>query len=329
MHFWFHCSSDPTFDKIYVLDLHGNTKKKEMTPDGKPDNNVFDIQQGVAIIIAVKKRGTSEKMAVVHHGDLWGSRESKYQALFAGRISTNITQKIECRAPHFAFVPRSLELEKNYSKGFLISDLFLLGTMGIQTSRDGFAISHNRDELISRLKAFTSPNLSDDQIRQKFFGDKKSGKYLPGDSRGWSLSEARKRIDVDGRSDLITRLNYRPFDVRFTYFSKDLIDWPRESVMVNFLRGKNLSLLFPRQLASGSYYHIFVTDTIAEMCVISNRTKEQNAVYPLYLYPDDQDLDKKRRVNFDHKIFAKLKSLAFHQNHGEPDEVQVFDYIYV
>lgn len=317
-----------TFDKIYVLDLHGNTKKKEMTPDGKPDNNVFDIQQGVAIIIAVKKRGTSEKMAVVHHGDLWGSRESKYQALFAGRISTNITQKIECRAPHFAFVPRSLELEKNYSKGFLISDLFLLGTMGIQTSRDGFAISHNRDELISRLKAFTSPNLSDDQIRQKFFGDKKSGKYLPGDSRGWSLSEARKRIDVDGRSDLITRLNYRPFDVRFTYFSKDLIDWPRESVMVNFLRGKNLSLLFPRQLASGSYYHIFVTDTIAEMCVISNRTKEQNAVYPLYLYPDDQDLDKKRRVNFDHKIFAKLKSLAFHQNHGEPDEVQVFDYIY-
>ncbi len=43
-----------SFDKIYVIDLHGNAKKKEVSPDGSPDKNVFDIQQGVAIVIGVK-----------------------------------------------------------------------------------------------------------------------------------------------------------------------------------------------------------------------------------------------------------------------------------
>lgn len=45
-----------SFDTIYVLDLHGNTKRKEAAPDGSRDENVFDIQQGVAIGIMVKIR---------------------------------------------------------------------------------------------------------------------------------------------------------------------------------------------------------------------------------------------------------------------------------
>ena len=44
-----------SFDEIYVLDLHGNAKKKETAPDGSPDQNVFDIMQGVAVCIMVKK----------------------------------------------------------------------------------------------------------------------------------------------------------------------------------------------------------------------------------------------------------------------------------
>jgi len=47
-------SLEKTFDEIYVMDLHGNSKKKEVTPDGSPDKNVFDIQQGVAVAIMVK-----------------------------------------------------------------------------------------------------------------------------------------------------------------------------------------------------------------------------------------------------------------------------------
>ena len=79
-----------TFDRIYIMDLHGSSKKKEITPDGEPDKNVFDIQQGVAILIAVKKTPTSKtkELATVYHSDLWGSRASKYAALEEVTIST-------------------------------------------------------------------------------------------------------------------------------------------------------------------------------------------------------------------------------------------------
>jgi type I restriction-modification system DNA methylase subunit len=49
-------SLEQTFDQIYVMDLHGNIKKKEAAPDGSKDENVFDIQQGVSISLMFKKR---------------------------------------------------------------------------------------------------------------------------------------------------------------------------------------------------------------------------------------------------------------------------------
>lgn len=317
-----------TFDRIHVIDLHGNAKKKEVTPAGKPDKNVFDIQQGVAIIIAVKTGRKKKELAEVWHGDLWGSRETKYRKLTEARLGQPTTERIESMSPHFSFSPKGGESREIYEKGFQITELFVDGSMGVQTSRDALAIATTRGELVSRLKAFCNPQASDDEIRSKFFSHKKDGKYLRGDSRGWSVAEARKKIDVDTNPDLVVPINYRPFDIRYTYFSKELIDWPREKTMGQFLKGENLAILFPRQLASLPYSHALVTNSISEMCVISNRTKEQNAVFPLYLYPDEQDLDKTRRVNFNRKLYTKLQKLADYPDHGTPDEIGVFDYIY-
>ena len=317
-----------TFDRIHVLDLHGNAKKKEVTPESKPDKNVFDIQQGVAIIIAVKTEAKKKGLAEVWHGDLWGTREAKYSSLEAGRIGKPVTERIDCTAPQYAFISHTGTKNDFYNSGFQITDLFAEGSMGVQSSRDGLAIADTRQELEARLRAFCDPHALDEDIRGRFFPHKKAGKYLPGDSRGWSVSEARKNINVDSKPELIVPINYRPFDVRYTYFSKDLLDWPREKTMVQFLHRENLDILFPRQLANLPYSHALVTNIISEMCVISNRTKEQNAVYPLYLYPDDQDLDKTRRVNFNPKLYRLLQKRAAHPEHGTPDEVQVFDYIY-
>jgi predicted helicase len=321
-----------TFDKIYVLDLHGNAKKTANSPDGSPDKNVFDIQQGVGIIIAVKLKNKDKKIrkkkAKVIHGELWGTRASKYEALFENSRNELVHTEFEPSKPLFSFVPTSGDARVKYEAGFQIAELFQVGTMGVQTSRDKFAVGFSREEIVERLRHFTDKQYSDVQIRNKFFGSKKEGKYLPGDSRGWQLSEARKKIDVEKNSDLVIPLNYRLFDKRYTYFSGNLIDWPREKVMRHFLKGENLSLLFPRQLAAAPYHHIFVTNMIAEMCVISNKTKEQNAVYPLYLYPDEQDLDQTRRINFDPKVWKKLQELARDKKRGSPDEIVTFDYIY-
>jgi len=317
-----------TFDKIHVLDLHGNAKKKEVTPEGKPDKNVFDIQQGVAIIIAVKTGQKKKGLAEVWHGDLWGTREAKYTDLEVGRIGKPVTERIDCTAPQYAFTQHTGETIESYNAGFQLTDLFSEGSMGVQSSRDGLAIAYTRQDLEARLRAFCDPQSSDEDIRRRFFPKKKVGKYLQGDSRGWSVSEARKKISVDEKPELVVPINYRPFDLRYTYFSKDLLDWPREKTMVQFLHQENLAILFPRQLANTPYNHALVTNAISEMCVISNRTKEQNAVYPLYLYPDEQDLDQTRRVNFDRKLYKRLQEMAAHPDKGNPDEMAVFDYIY-
>lgn len=317
-----------TFDKIYVLDLHGNTKKKEKTPKGNPDKNVFDIQQGVSIIIALKKRVQKKGQAEVWHGDLWGTRDAKYDALTKISLGKSLMKRIDCAAPQYAFVPQSEKNGDYYENSFQITDLFVSGSMGVQSSRDSLAIAYTRQELETRLKAFCDPQASDEDIRRHFFPHKRTGKYLPGDSRSWSVSEARKNINVDEKPELIVPIYYRPFDVRYTYFSKNLLDWPREKIMAQFLHRENLAILFPRQLANLPYHHALVTNTISEMCVISNRTKEQNAVFPLYLYPDSQNFDQNRRVNFNPKVWKKLRDMAKDKAHGEPDEVAIFDYIY-
>ena len=108
-----------SFDRIFVLDLHGNAKKKEVTPDGKPDKNVFDIQQGVAII----RRGkTAAGGSEVMRGDLWGTRD-KNTRHSARVVLPPRSQKIEAVAPHYAFVNRDQRLAERYERGFSVTDL--------------------------------------------------------------------------------------------------------------------------------------------------------------------------------------------------------------
>ena len=76
-----------TFDEIYILDLHGNSNKKETCPDGSPDKNVFDIKQGVSIGIFVKKKDNGAP-AKIYHADLHGLRKYKYEWLIENDIKT-------------------------------------------------------------------------------------------------------------------------------------------------------------------------------------------------------------------------------------------------
>ena len=109
-----------TFDKIYVLDLHGNSRKRERTPEGKPDKNVFDIEQGVAIVVAVKSSSQQEKkLAKVFHADLWGEREQKYTALWDSSLCSLDWTELENREPRYYFVQRDNTLEEVYQKGLL------------------------------------------------------------------------------------------------------------------------------------------------------------------------------------------------------------------
>lgn len=131
-----------TFDKIYTINLHGNYKKKEVCPDGSPDENVFDIQQGVSINMFIK---TGEKKAKelgkVYYYDLYGKREEKYDFLTNTPFSEVKYKELNPIAPMYFFVPKDFELMEEYEKGVKVNDLFSLGSMGITTGRDKEMVS--------------------------------------------------------------------------------------------------------------------------------------------------------------------------------------------
>ncbi|MCZ8140969.1 MAG: DNA methyltransferase [Acetobacteraceae bacterium] len=305
-----------TFDKIYVLDLHGNAKKKEVTPAGMPDKNVFDIQQGVSIIIAVKRKGKRKGLAEVMHGDLWGERKVKYEVLVEAGLTAPIFQTLASSAPQYPLVRRDFKIQGQYDEGFLIRDFMPISTLGFQSHRDSFSIDIEKSVLQSRLDVMRNDKISDQELAQQF-----SVK----DNRDWKVMSARKKAKERRDDALIKLCAYRPFDNRWAILSEVAMDYPRPDFNSHITDRDNLTLTIPRQISFIGYRHVFVTHLPAESCLISNKTREGNVNFPLYQY---DNIDQSRRINFNPKLYAKLQKLAAHPSHGTPDEVQVFDYIY-
>ncbi|MHC0068410.1 type ISP restriction/modification enzyme [Nostoc sp. UIC 10890] len=140
-----------TFDDIYVLDLHGNSKKKEQSPDGSKDENVFDIQQGVAISIFVKKQDGNKEAANVYHADLYGLRESKYQWLKKNDITATQWKKLKPQSPFYLFIPQNTDLLGEYDQCWKNTDIFPVNSVGIVTGQDEktIAFTQNQAEILA------------------------------------------------------------------------------------------------------------------------------------------------------------------------------------
>lgn len=140
------------YDKIYTIDLHGNSKKQETATDGSADQNVFDIMQGVSINIFVKtgKKKQNELGKVLHH-DLYGKRDFKYEFLQKQSLASIDFTMIPNKAPMYYWVPKNFNLEKEYERGFQVNQLFLDNNMGITSGDDGEYIDFSRDVLVDRF----------------------------------------------------------------------------------------------------------------------------------------------------------------------------------
>ena len=329
-----------TFDRIDVLDLHGNANKKEIGPDGSADKNVFDIRQGVAIIVATKLRGSEPGLAEVRHGSLWGRREDKYDALRAVGENRPALEKLEPRKPYYMFYPADLGALDRYDEGFSLSKLFQSQSTGIISARDDLTVAFDQEELEDRAADFLDADRTDDEVRALFFGTRSRKKYEPGDSRGWRLAEKRPLLMAKDVNKSIKLIHYRPFDNRSIWYDADIVDWPRTDTMGRFTDVPNMALLSPRMTADD--YSPLITDNI-----ISNKTAsryDQTYFFPLYVTDGDNDLTGSTRLNFRPKLFAKIRkaaglkgkasppdgTAAFRTAVGDarPDEVKVFDYIY-
>lgn len=300
------------FDKIYILDLHGNTRKKETAPDGSKDENVFDIMQGVSINIFVKKSGKSKAPAEVRHFDLYGLREYKYEFLRTHNLASVEWKNLNPQTPSFFFVPKDFGVQKEYEKGFGVNELMKVGACGIVSSRDSLLVKNSKSELKEVESDFT--NLQEDEFRKK---------YNIADSRDWTYISAKEDI----KNSVIIQISYRPFDNQFVFYShksKGILSYPRYEIMRHIIGQKNIVLNVCKQQSTFDFQHILASEYITDKCTISSQTKEAGYVFPLYLYPEPGSIDSSRRPNLDEHIWAQINAAIGKDTVPE----DIFDYIY-
>jgi predicted helicase len=305
-----------TFDEIYILNLHGSSRIGEKTPDGGKDENVFDIQQGVAIVLYVKfEKPLKDKK--VFYQDVWGLREEKYKYLFKNDVKITKWQKLEPVAPYYFFVKMDFSLREEHEKFWKISEMFKEWSFGVTTSRDHFVIGLKKEEIVQRLSIFTG-NLPDDLISQSLNLE---------DTGTWNLHEARQKTKGLKLEDKIYPYAYRPFDNRSICYDSSLIERDRMEVMQHMINRENFGLNLTRRLRDPVWRHVYVTSFITDKTLLSSR--DNCYFFPLFLYPNSpqkQLLENKakRITNFSDEFLNAIKESIGKELMPE----EIFNYIY-
>lgn len=293
-----------TFDKIYVYDLHGNVNKHEVAPGGGKDENVFDIMQGVGIVLAIKtdKKNKGE-LGEIYHADLYGSRKYKFDELSA----TPKWQKLKLDSKMVYFVPKNTQGQDEYEKGFSVEELFLHSVTGIVTMGDNFIINESKEVIAERVQKLARGEYTELQLNQEFGLGKNYAKFV---------IDNHTKIQFD--SSKLVRINYRPFDNLWTYFDNRVIWRWRENVMRHLIGHQNISLVIPRQAITNNYSHVQVSRFIVDA-----REQYSNKgiplQIPLYLYHEDGT----KTSNLRREVVSEIEKRI-----GKTLPEDIFDYIY-
>ena len=292
-----------TFTDIYILDLHGNSKKKEISPDGSPDQNVFDIQQGVSIGIFIKESGKATP-AQVHHAELWGDRVSKYESLNSLDITSIRWIEISPETSSYFFVPQNKYLQSEYKKGWQVSDIFGFQSMGITSGDDEFLY----DFSVTELKKKINVALEQSKIIHTEKALTKTKRWL------------NKIVDKDWKVSL-----YRPFDQRAILYCPYILERARGDLNRQF-QLPNLGLITIRRTRENINTQFFVTSIVADKSVISSADNAN--VFPLYLHPNLENqqgsLLEESPVNLSQEFLTAIRDKIGYA----PTPEAIFYYIY-
>ena len=296
-----------SFDKIYILDLHGNVRKKEISPDGSKDENVFDIMQGVSINIFVRYSNLGDSnLAKVYHYDLFGKREDKYKFLFDNNLDNIEWKELKFEAPFFLFIPQNEIIKSEYDRGISVKDMFRISNVGIVTSKDAVLIANDKEELENKiLKNYNEFDAS-----------------------------------------FVNIISYRPFDKRFIYYDDKKLERARKDVMEHFLNNKNnIALNVARQSKIvGSWHYCFITNTISDFSLMGGGNTGAGYIFPLYIYDTENVRKILREENeevggmfedikhFENKVrienFTPKFRKFINEKYGEIKPEEILGYIY-
>ena len=299
-----------SFNAIYLLNLHGNSRRTEPVPDGQSNENVFDILQGVSILLCVKERDNPAP-AKVYYADMWGSREEKYRVLSASDALSTDWKELHPSSPLYLFVPQRTEHKAEYENGWSVTDIFQQYSVGFVTSRDKLTIHRTEEAVRQTVTDFAS--LSEEEARARY--------NLGKDGRDWKVHSAQADLRAHCEASntryfpkdaYIRGTYYRPFDLRFTYYtgqSRGFYSTPARKIMHHLISGENLALCVCRRVTNPVWQHALITNQITDNCYVSNQASESGYVLPLYLYPHPEELElsRERELNL---TPAFLKALA-------------------
>ncbi len=216
------------YDELYILNLHGNARKKEKTPQGADDENVFNIKQGVSINLFVKNPQITKQK--IHYYDVYGERAEKYAFLAQNDLNSIEWLELTPRGPFYLLLPLETPLLDEYEQGFSVQKMFQVGGTGICSKKDHVVFHKDKESLLKLLKDFST--LEPSELRRKYdIGD---------DSRDWRLNNAIREVktNIKRLEEYIVLCQYRPFDYRWTYYtpnSRTFLAYPVYNVFKHML----------------------------------------------------------------------------------------------
>ena len=260
---------------------------------------------------------------------MWGSREEKYNILSETDFRSTKWSELQPTSPYYLLVPQAIDYSAEYEEGWKITEIFQISSIGIVTARDKLTIHRDPEKIRETVSDFVS--LSEEEARKKY--------HLRKDTQDWKVHLAQ--ADIRNHPDAehhIQPMNYRPFDTRWTYYTGESRGFhcrPRPENMPHLL-AENIALCVCRIVKSPAWQHALITNEITENCYISNTTSESGHVFPLYLYPNPEELgiSTERSLNFKPTFLTALsEALALPQAapFNLPEDVspeEILAYIY-
>ena len=259
--------------------------------DGSPDPNVFGIRQGIAVHLLSRDGGRAQ----AYHSELrspnGGKQGVAYKLNWLNETSwDSVSWALLHEAdPFFFLFPLQESSWEEYQAFRRLVEVMPVHCTGIVTARDHFVVDDVREQLLQRIRILRDADVSDEEIRERYFRGRGSSKYLPGDSRGWRLPAARAALRADEAwEDRLSVCLYRPFDERYLYYTPDMVDWPRTAVMRHLEIPGNRLLITTRQASQygGAWRRVAVSNRLVESCAISNKTREINYCFPMLIRDD-------------------------------------------
>jgi predicted helicase len=320
-----------SFNEIYIIDLHGNSLKKETCPDGSKDENVFDIMQGVSIVIMVKKKNT--KGCKVYHRDLFGMREDKYNWLKKREFIKKDYSVLKPKTPWYFLIERDTDEIEHYNKWWKVNEIFPVNNVGIVTARDKFAIDLNEESLKVRIRQFKDLNYNELLLKEA---------YGLKDTSTFKLTKFREGLSKDlDWNEKFKEILYRPFDKRYIYYSKWVVERPIYDVMQHMLK-ENIGLTIGRQgqvVGNESFWNLaFVSENIIDFNLFY---RGGELLFPLYLYPTEEKkksslhnlmlfdapkakYGKDRKANINAELIEKL--FMAYKKYPSPEDILYYVY---